>query len=324
MPQLVEIDIDDILVEESLFNLKEIIFSEDTLTNTLRSSFRTLGILEPVLVYKDRDTKVHLIDGRKRIEFLRDTGHKKIRALLLSKVTSIRELYLYILYQRRSQILESTINTVQFIKKVAEVCKDTEWITRNICIPLGIKPHRRLFEEIDVITGVPHEVRSFFHEKRFSYKQILNFSYYPHDLLTTVLSWRKDIYLTASLFEEIVTLLRDILETNKLSIKEFLSDLEVKDIFDSEMPPKKKTEALRRLLFKRRHPVLTGTNEEIERAVDEMSLPENISVSWDRTLENKELIIKMKILSPEHLIYSMNILNKEKILEGVKKILDKL
>ncbi len=323
-PQLVEIPLNSILVEESLFNLKKTIFSEDMLTDTLKNSFRSLGVLEPVLLYKYRDKEIHLIDGRKRIEFLRDKGQEKVRALLLPESISLNELFSYILYQKKTQILESTINTIQFIKKVSEICGDTDWIIRNICIPLRIKPHKKLFEEIETITGLPYEVRRFFHEKRFSYKQILNLSYYPHEILTTVLSWRGDIYLTASLFEEIVVLLKDILKANRTSIEEFLSEPKVKDIFKAEAPPKKRTEALREFLFKKRYPILVETNENIKQAIEEIGLPENIDIYWDRTLENKELIVKLKISLPEELIQSLDLLRQRKTTEKILRILDKL
>jgi|GEM_PF-2154081 hypothetical protein len=324
MPQLVEIDIDNILVEESLFNLNEVIFSEDILTDTLKSSLESLGVLEPVLLYKYRDKEIHLIDGRKRIEFLRDKGQEKVKALLLPKSTPLNELFSYILYQKKTQILESTINTIQFIKKVSDICGDTDWIIKNICIPLRTKPHKRLFEEIEIITELPYEVRRFFHEKRFSYKQILNLSYYPHEILTTVLSWRGEIYLTASLFEEIVVLLKDILKANRTSIEEFLSDPKIKDIFKADGPQKKRTEALREFLFKKRYPILVETNKNIKQAIDEIGLPKNIDIYWDRTLENKELIVKLKISLPEDLIQNLDILSNQKTLEKILKVLDKL
>ena len=66
------IDIKKILTDKSRFSLKDILFkSEEHLYN---DSFDKLGILNPVIVQRDEEGRLHLIDGIKRIQYAKQNG----------------------------------------------------------------------------------------------------------------------------------------------------------------------------------------------------------------------------------------------------------
>jgi hypothetical protein len=96
------ININDILVDKSLFSLKGFLFESDLHKASTEDSFKHLGILHPVIICMDTDGMLHLIDGKKRIEFARQTRAEKISSIILPGSTPVSDIITLILSDRRS------------------------------------------------------------------------------------------------------------------------------------------------------------------------------------------------------------------------------
>ena len=149
---------------------------------------------------------------------------------------------------------------------------------------------------------------------------------FPHieDLLVQLMSWRSTRQLTASVLDEIASNLKDYLRSNDIDMKAFVKDEEVVNIIGSDLSPRDRTDRLRKLISVRRYPVLSEVNERIERAIRSTGLPEGVVVSWDRTLENKEVNIDILVKDPDEWDRVIKSIHTEEIKEIIGDILDEL
>jgi hypothetical protein len=319
-----KISVQDIIVQDSRFSCSDALFTNDQFENSLLRSFETTGIMNPVCVLKDRNSTYLLVDGKKRLEFAQDNNISNIDAVVLSKSTPPEELINIIYSNKKNEILESVINRIQFICCALSSGAPEQWVLETLCQPFGFRPHSGFLRECQTINKLPREVKLFFHEKKFSLKQILNLSCLPEDLIDQIISWKSTLQITASILEELASNIRDYVKMKGMTLQEFLNDTDVKELLGSELSSRNKTEELRRIIRLKRFPVLSDANARIQKAVEEMNLPEGVIINWDRTLENRNIEFVININDPASWDSTMQSLNKSDIKKKIKNILDEL
>jgi len=318
------ININDILIEDSMFSLSDYLFALPPSQTCHINSFETLGILYPIILYRDDKKRLHLIDGGKRIQFAILNGETMIRATILPESTSVSALIILILCNKRHEIASSAMNRLQFIYFANSLNAPESWITQSLCIPFEFKPHRDFFRECEHIYNMPKELKQFCHEKKLSFKQLLNLSYYPRELIKQLVKWKSSLQLTASTMDEIASNLKDYLKRDNISINDFLADPDVQELFDSSLSPREKTDRLRHLIHMKKFPVLSETNNSIQKTIKDLNLPKGIRVNWDHTLENKNVNITIDVKDPMQWQTLLKSLSSEDVNEAIKAVLGEL
>lgn len=321
---MVNIDIKKILTDKSRYSIKDILFmSEKHLCN---GSFDKLGILSPVIVQKEKDENglLHLVDGGKRIKYLKQKGMTSVDAVVLPEETQVTDIITLILCDKREDIGSSVMNRVQFINYAVDLKAPEQWIMDSLCVPLELKPHSGTLSNSGRIKTLPKELRRFCHEKKFSMKQLVNLSSYPNDLLGLLVVWDPLLQLTASTMDEIASNLRDWLRSNNNNASDIVNDREISEILDSSMDPRDKTERLRRLISIRRFPILSEVNVRIETVISDLKLPKEIGIKWDRTLENKNAALSVNINDPKKWQGILNKLGSKEVKDALEDILNEL
>jgi hypothetical protein len=318
------IDIKDILVEKSRFSCTDHLFEEKAENPSLLRSFKNTGILNPVTVYQEGHNIFHLVDGRKRVRYAESNMLKNIDAVVLPGATPAEEIINLILCNKDDDIESSIINRVQFVRFALLSGAREAWVLDTICPSFGFKPGTTFLDDCERICSLPGEIRSFCHEKRYSLKQILNLAHYPGDILISLISWKQDLQLTASIMDEIASGLKDYLRSQDMTIEDFLSDPGLREIIDSALNARDRTERLRRFIFLKRFPVLSGVNARIREIVEALDLPEEITIDWDKTLENRRVTLDIKIKDPREWASVMERLGSQEIETAIKEILKEL
>ena len=189
---------------------------------------------------------------------------------------------------------------------------------------LGLKGHDAVLRKIESVGKLPNDVLSFCNIKNFSMKQCFQLTRYDKGLLAVVFSWKDKLVLSAAVFEEILTNLNDYLRTNNLGASSLIEDSRFKYIIYTPLSPHKRTNMLRDFIKSLKLPGRTGLNEEIEEIKKEISLPENIDIIWDKSLEKKEVKVTLNLCGDEVWEKAKDILNGEKVGRGIREILNKL
>ena len=316
------IKINDILTDKSRYSLKDILFtSKEHLYN---DSFDKLGILNPVIVQRDEEGRLHLIDGIKRIQYAKQNGMTLVDTVVLPGETLVTDIITFILCGKREDIGSSVMNRVQFICFANSLNAPEEWMLESLCVPLGLKPHPGTLRACEHINAMPKELRSFCHDKKFSFKQLINLASYPDDLLGLLVEWNSALQFTASTMDEVASNLRSWLRSENKGIADLINDAEIREILDSSMDPRDKTERLRQLIRIRQFPILSGVNSKIEKIVSDLRLPKEIGIKWDRTLENKNASLSININDPQKWQNIIDALGSKEVRDALKEILDEL
>jgi len=124
--------------------------------------------------------------------------------------------------------------------------------------------------------------------------------------------------------DELASNLKDHLRAQKRTVKDFVLENEVQDIIQSSMSPRDKTERMRSLIYMKRFPVLSEINTRIGEKISQLNLPKDISINWDRTLENKNVDITVHLEEPEKMTELMDRLNSAEMRKAIEDILDEL
>ncbi|MBC8412413.1 hypothetical protein H8E50_01915 [bacterium] len=317
-------DISSIQINDSMFSLRSYIFESREVSSCYLQTFDTLGIIHPITLYEDPAGRLHLIDGIKRIQFARQNGIHAIEATILPSDTALQEIILLIMCNKRHEIELSTINKIQFLYFAVSLNIPSEWITNSICMPFSFKPHQDFLTECERIYTLPVELKLFCHAKNFSLKQLLNLSRYPVELLNMTLKWQTALQLSASVFIELASGVRDYMRAGQHSLQAFLDEPDVNELLESSMAPKDKTECFRRLLQIKRYPILTDVQTRINDRISNMDLPKEVCINWDQTLENKKLDIKISIQNGAEWRKAIASLNSDQAEDYLREILNEL
>jgi hypothetical protein len=318
------IHINDLLIDDSRFALHNFLFDSVSVPSCHINTFCTLGILYPIIVYKDRKGLVHLVDGRKRAEYAKQSEDRMIRAMVLPDTTPVTDIVSLIHCNKRNDIESSVMNKVQFLCFAISMNVPESWILKVLCVPLEFKPHTEFLRECERIFHLPRQLRQFCHEKKFSLKQLLNLSYYSPDILNQLIRWKSTLQLTASTLDEIASHLRDYLRANNKSLKDFLAEPDVEEVLESSLSQREKTEKLRQLLYLKRFPTLSAVNANIRQIIKQLQLPKEIQITWDSTLENKNVDVRLNINDPQKLQVVLDTLASSDVKKAVQSMLDEL
>jgi hypothetical protein len=322
--QIEIIETSDVLVNDSLFSMNNYIIKSREGPSCQTNSFQTLGILYPVVVYRDGNRRLHLIDGVKRMQFAKLDLQNKIKAMIFPGTTPVTVIISLIICNKRHEIESSVINKVQSVCFAISLNAPESWILNTLCFSFGFRPHSEFLRECERINNLPKEMKQFCHDKKMSLKQILNFTYYPADLLKTLLDWKSVLQLTASTLDEIAVNINDCVRREGISVEDLLSGQDIQEIMDSSLGPREKTEQLRRILHIRKFPLLSSANRRIEDAVESAGLPEEVRINWDRTLENRKIDINISINNPVKWSGILEFLRSDELKASIEKILEEL
>ncbi|MBI4849023.1 MAG: ParB N-terminal domain-containing protein [Nitrospirae bacterium] len=318
------ISVNDVLVEQSLFSLKGFLFESKSLETSLEDSFKQLGILHPVILYKDKDGMFHLIDGRKRINFARQNQVQTVSANVLTEATPVTDIITLVLCDKRLEIEQSIMNKIRFICFALYLKAPEAWILNFLCIQFSFKPYSEFLRDCERMNELPVELKSFCHEKKYSLKQILNLTSYPKDILLQLMAWKPILQLTASTLDEIASNLKDHLSAQNKTINDFLDGPDVQEMIRSSLGPRDRTERLRQFIYTKRFPTLSETNARMQKTVEGLKLPQALSINWDRTLENKNVDIVVHVQDSKKLTGLLSTLNSDEMKKAVEGILDEL
>ncbi len=317
------ISVNSILAENSRFSTAGFLFT-DTGNACAGGSFERLGILQPVILYRDAGGELHLVDGRKRIDYARRRRMNAVSAVVLEERTPVTDIITLILCDRNAEIVSSIINRILFICFARFSGAPESWILDSLCMRFGLRPHNDFLGDCSRINRLPEELKRFCHEKRLSLKHIINLTRYPEDILRQLMEWKTGLALTASTLDETASNLHDYLRANDKTLNDFISEPAVQEVMQSDLSPRDKTAGLRRLIHMKRFPVLTETNGRIQETVRRLNLPEGISVNWDTTLENRNVNLSIDINDVKKWQPLMKTLSTGKVKKAVESILEEL
>ncbi len=325
-----EISVAEIIHKESPYRLARCVkWSEvDSDYALLAASFREIGVIQPLLVQKT-GSGYHLVDGFKRLAFLKQRGMDKVLcSVLLTDGENGADCDMAAF---KVALCESGVGREsRFIDRLHAVMSalhagvPRKQILELVMPALGFDSHDRVLRRLESIAMLPGEILEFCAEKNFSMKQCYHLTRHPPGVVDLVFSWRKQLSLSASVVNDLCESLKDYLRAHDLKADEFAGDSEVRELLASNLAPHDKTAGLRRLVHKRRYPLLTRINQQMQEITDSLDLPAKAHLQWDRTLENREIKMTFVVMEPKEWQRIVARLQSEKVLHAVEELFENL
>ncbi len=309
----------EIIHRESPFNYQGFLFKERPPFGCPEGS---TGVV-PLLVYREDKGRVYLVDGFSRYEALKSDSDKEVDVVVIDPATSVNDLLCIRLYQDWEVVSATGANRLGFISFALKAGAERDWVVNWLCRILRLRPSEESLSDALRFMELSEELRAFFHKKSYSLKQVLNLLYYPVELLNTLGGWLSRLQLTASVFEEVAESLYDHIRASGLDIEAVLNSREIKAVLEGRNPGEN-TRRLRELIRRWRNPILTKKNERIERLIKDARLPEKIRVSWDRSLENRQVTMTVSFNKREDVRELMERLKGSGIRKCIEEIIEEL
>jgi len=266
-------------------------------------------VITPVVVMTTAGGDFHLVDGFKRVGLIEtDT----LLCTILPTTTSPLSLALLVYDACVERLNRSFVDRARFLAFAQEIGTPREEIIQTLLPLCGMEPNERVLRKVEKGLTLPAEILDYGAGKNFSLKQLLSFLRAPQEALDFVFSLRPHLPLSASLIDELCGRLTDHLRATGASMQTFSLDERLVAILASDDEPRKKTARLRGLMAELRMPTLTRLNSEMDAAVVEAGLPKSLSLSWDRTLERRELTLTITGRHPEECSDAIDALSQQK------------
>ena len=317
-----EIPINQIVTDNKKFNLSLKLKAIGLWTiKDLGPSLQIAVLANPILLISLNDNYC-LLDGYKRLEIAQKLGMENVPAITIDEITN-KQIILYLLFNNMNNLTSAASKAV-FLAHALDSEVDIDFILKNIMPKLDLGSNKQLLEKYIKISNLPQNILSFCHKKGVSFKKTLHFTTYNLELLNWLFHVEEKLTLTASICRELLENINDILRRDEIEFEQFLKLTEIKDIFNKDLEPSRRTNLLREKVKALRYPEWTNLNNKMKKIKKEYFIDSPLDVAWDESLENRRLLLKGEITSCEDLETFKNALKSKKLDKGIKKLLSYL
>jgi hypothetical protein len=233
---------------------------------------------------------------------------------------TLEEIFLVVLSAQETS-LKSPVLKTRFLSFVKNAGIPEEAMVRQFMPMLQLGRNEALLKKYLKISMLPDEVLLFCHQKGFSLKRCLNLANHKRDLLTRFFSLRDSLAISASLAEEMLDNMNDYLRREGKTPDYLFARPDVQNILQSDMTVSKKTQALRSLLRTLRFPMLSRIEREMHDIARNRFDSRHLSISWDRSLENRRITITGVVQSLEDFRALVEDISKPETIDGIKTLL---
>ncbi len=293
--RLISLPTKEINLKDDLFRLSPVVKFQ-----TLLPSIKQVGLISPPYLKKSKEGYT-LVSGWKRILASRRLGCKEISAFLAPQEASDLDLFLICLEDNLSCRALSLAEKAEAAAKLVRFGLTEEKIVAEY-LPRFLVPTRRFHLELLLKVAEQGELRlkKFLHENDLSWEALeilLTFSPPERELILP--------YLQAVSFSqrrEIILYLHEISVRDKMTIAAIWQQEEMAKILGSEKYPlRQKAVELAGWLKKRRYPLLSSWEEEFQKVLRDISWPEEVRLSYDRTFERDLFTVSFSFRQAEEL-----------------------
>ena len=314
-----------IVVADSRYRFlrKAVLDRTDPRQKLIANSIKTSGIITPLIVHDTGDGVYHLVDGFCRALWAVEKNAMEVDAFVISAEEAVETVIMIALG-------EVSDNDPAFGKKARLVAMAQslgvreDILIKTILPALNLEPHKNVLKNIESAATLPVDILEYCSCKNFSMKQVNALTRRDRKLLEVVFSWREKINLTARNYESITEQIKDIINSRKLNLDEFLEIVEMKKALSVDASTHERTEQLKNAIETLARPTLTAINAEIKDAVISAALPKGTSITWDKTLEKQEVIVSITASDKDEFLVAAKTLSSDKTITAIERIIEKL
>ncbi len=287
----------------------------------LKQSVETVGVLLPLWGVEGEG--IVLLDGFRRLEAAHRVGRQTVPVQLFPP-EQLEEAYLRALH------LNLTTGGLSTLERLRALNIGQEKFPARLPEILALLEYRHIpvvSELSRKVAGLPDWLQDYFHHLNVSIRILQKLL---HFLLPDYVSWFRTGEALHFKGAELVALLeqvRDVTLRDALSPQVLWEKLGVEEVLHSARTPQQKVQEIKKRVEKARFPLLNQINLRVqERAAElEREFRGKLQISWDRRLENPQIMLNLRLKEGEEeivgrLVRSETVGKLKKIMEAINQL----
>ncbi|MCF7740529.1 MAG: hypothetical protein K9N00_01925 [Candidatus Marinimicrobia bacterium] len=271
----------------------------------------------PIIV-ENIDGKWALLHGFNKIKQFRNRSLKTAPAYIIAEKIFVDKLIIIINYQRSIRALYP-IEIARIIELLKNKNIDKRILATKVADAMGINRGFQIVDKYEKLLEVPEYIVEFLIPKTDSLKIWQRFVGKKERIFQKLLELAPP---TLSEFLEIEQNLSEIAQRQKSDIEKIAKDLSLENLLRNKKP-RTAIKETRKLLKKKRYPVITKHRRNIDNYLKKIRQPGNISLQPDPTFETRTVKFETTITDQQDLRDLQDFLSKDN-LATIKKLLENL
>ncbi len=320
MESLKRIPLSEIDVSDETFSVN---FMPDL--KLLRSSIRTVGLIQPLLLRK-KENRYQIVCGFRRTMVLQELGSPAIEARIFEE-GEIQDLKLFFisLHENLTSRGFKVVEKAMAIERMVHHFKiDPGVVTHEFLPLLSLETNEKILKTFLALARMEEPVKRYVLEQEVSRSNIRRLSSLSADDRKAILALLIPLKLGENSLRETLTLVEEIAKRDRRGIHEIARLPEIEAVLSHpELTAPQKTEKVKKVLMDLRYPKMRRLEEQFENARRELNLPSAISLSHSAFFEGKGLSIRFQFESIEEYQSILSSLSCLSGREAFKEILER-
>jgi ParB-like chromosome segregation protein Spo0J len=275
--------------------------SEQLESARLLESVRQVGQLSPVCLLARKESGLAVICGFRRVWALKSLGHPDVMAQIWHdhEHTDL-EMFRLALWENLSHRELSPLEKARVLAFLKNHCGVQHDQLVEVYLPvLGLAPHKNTLRAYLALHGLDPQLREMLTDGRITLASAERLARAPLSFQSKMSSVLERVRWSASLQRETLDLLEELAAIAESDPDEILSAREITEtVHDPSLSPFQKGERIHKLLYRKRNPRFSRTEEQFRAREQELSLPANIRVSPTPFFESSEIRVEFSVRSP--------------------------
>jgi len=288
--------------------LQQIDLSDETFSvnfmadlQSLRSSIKAIGLIQPVLLRKKKDD-YQIVCGFRRVSILKELGGFEVPAMVFEE-RELDDLPLFVislhenLTTRGFHAIEKAIALEKLIHSFQV---DPSVVTQTYLPLFFLEPNEKILNTYLSLARMEDEVKRYVLKEEVSRSNIRLLARMSSQDRMAIHPLLSRLKLGENRLREMLTLLNEISRRERVSIKEIIDLTEIQAFLSQkELTPIQRTERVKKVLMGLRYPKMRQMEEEFEKKRKELNLPSGVSLHHPPYFEGKGLRIEFQFQTLE-------------------------
>ncbi len=291
---------------------------------SLRSSIKAIGLIQPVLLRKKED-QYQIVCGFRRISVLKELGSREVESRILGESERDElELFSISLHENlTSRGFNSVEKAITLYKLVHHFQIEPSAVIQHYLPLFSLEPNEMILGTYLSLAEMEDEVKRYVLKEEVSRSNIRRLATLSSDDRRILLSLIFPLKLGENRLREMLTLLDEITHREQVSIKEIIDRPEIQAFLSQkELTPIQRTERVKRVLVGLRYPKMRRMEEEFEKNRKNLNLPSNLSLHHQPFFEGRGLRAEFQFETMEEYKAILNSLSELADKKEFKKLIE--
>ncbi|MBT3388624.1 MAG: ParB N-terminal domain-containing protein, partial [Desulfobacula sp.] len=288
----------------------------------LAESLKEIGLISPPIVRpsnNEMNNKYIIISGFNRIRALNINNVQKLSVQVKDK--SIKD-YECLFITIADLAFRRPLTHAELILAIVKLSSffDKTQLSKKAPAVFNTKLSEHYIEELLTIGNLPHPALDLINKGNLALKAAKKLCSFQKDAVKVFLSLFSQIKVSLNIQVEMIRNMREIAAYEGISIQDLYEIMGIQRLFEDVSSDRADDQAndridripiarqIRRLIYERRYPTLSGTQQKLKDKISALNLPETIKITPPDTFESRELNISLTIKKPDDLDKNISLL----------------